>query len=162
METEEDEDVIRPEDPRLSRLEMERTLGWLFADIHRLLGRGFERHAKGLPLTRTQWRALMHVYRNDGLTQSELAEMIDMERAPFGRLLDRLEEGQWITRRLDPKDRRVKRVHVAAKLNGFKDVAIDAAVALFKDALKGLDKADVAALVKTLERMKRNLTDAKR
>ena len=74
-------------------LEVEHTLGWLFIDIHRLLSKNFEGRIKSLGLTRAQWRVLMCLKRSeDGITQTELADVAETEKAPLGKILDRLEE----------------------------------------------------------------------
>ncbi len=42
-----------------------------------------------------------------------------MEIAPLGKLLDRLEAGEWIRRRTDPDDRRVTRVYKTEKIDPY-------------------------------------------
>ncbi len=140
-----------------SEWETERTLGWLFHDIHRLLTKSFEHRARELPLTRARWRVMTLIRRYDGLTQTELAGLIDMERAPFGRLLDKLEAGGWIERRADPKDRRVRRIHGTAKIDPYVPAMLAAARALFGEALTGISRAELKALIAGLERIKANL-----
>ena len=61
-------------------LDVEHTLGWLFHDIHRLLGKTFESHLPGLGVTRSQWRVLIALKREDGLTQTELADVTELDR----------------------------------------------------------------------------------
>src|SRR6185436_14761669 len=73
------------------QFDVEHTLGWLFHDIHRLLGKSFESHLPGIGLTRSQWRVLIALKREDGLTQTELADVTELEKAPLGKLLDKLE-----------------------------------------------------------------------
>lgn len=144
----------------LAQFEVERTLGWLFHDIHRLLSRGFERRAQHLRMSRAQWRALMLIHHNDGLTQTALAELIDIEKAPFGRLLDKLERAGWIVRKPDPKDRRAKRVHATDKILPLMPGALQAASALFRDALRGFSEAEICALIERLTLFKQNLIAA--
>jgi MarR family transcriptional regulator for hemolysin len=52
----------------------------------------------------------MHIYEQEGLTQTELAELMQMGRASLGKLLERLEVKGWIERRADASDSRVRRV----------------------------------------------------
>lgn len=83
----------------------------LVSDVARLLRTELDRRARGQGLTRSQWLALSRLARFPGVSLSSLAEMLEMEKAPAGRLIDRLEEGGWVRREPDRDDRRVKRLY---------------------------------------------------
>lgn len=83
----------------------------LVSDVARMLRTELDRRARGQGLTRSQWLALSRLARFPGVSLSELAEMLEMEKAPAGRLIDRLEEGGWVQREPDDKDRRIKRLY---------------------------------------------------
>lgn len=83
----------------------------LVSDVARLLRTELDRRARGAGLTRSQWLALSRLARFPGVSLSGLAEMLEMEKAPAGRLIDRLEDGGWVTREPDPSDRRIKRLY---------------------------------------------------
>ena len=68
------------------------TIGYLIADLSRLFGRVFDRRAAHLGLTRVQWRALKRIHQSEGITQSALADLLDMEPIAVGRVLDRLQK----------------------------------------------------------------------
>ena len=91
---------------------LDRNFGLILHDVARLLRTNFDRRVRDLGLTRSQWWVLTHLYREDGLTQTELAELMEIERPSLGRLLDRLEAKNWIRRGNDPSDRRVNRVYL--------------------------------------------------
>lgn len=86
----------------------------LVSDVARMLRTELDRRARGQGLTRSQWLALSRLARFPGVSLSELAEMLEMEKAPAGRLIDRLEEGGWVERAPDAKDRRIKRLYPTA------------------------------------------------
>lgn len=83
----------------------------LVSDVARMLRTELDRRARGQGLTRSQWLALSRLSRFPGVSLSELAEMLEMEKAPAGRLIDRLEEGGWVRRDPDDNDRRIKRLY---------------------------------------------------
>jgi len=58
-------------------------------------------------MTRAQWAVLARLEYNEGLKQSELAEMLDLQPITLTRLVDRLCASGLIERRADPDDRRV-------------------------------------------------------
>lgn len=144
-----------------AELEVEAALGWLFKDIHRLLGKEFSSHLGVLGLTRAQCQVLFTIERaGDPLTQTEIAELTEIEKAPLGKMLDRLEQGGWIVRKSDPKDRRARRVSVTAKIDKAFPIAAAAAKGVFARALQGMRQSEVKDLIAKLEKLKRNLGGA--
>ena len=65
-------------------------------------------------MTRAQWAVLVRLDRSEGLNQSELAEMLDLQPITLTRLLDKLCDSGLIERRPDPDDRRAKRLFLTA------------------------------------------------
>jgi MarR family transcriptional regulator for hemolysin len=61
-------------------------------------------------MTRAQWAVLRRLESNQGLKQSELADMLDLQPITLTRLVDRLCDSGLIERRADPNDRRAKRL----------------------------------------------------
>ena len=80
------------------REDLSRNFGFILNDVARLLRTAFDRRVKSLGLTRAQGWVLNHLFRNDGVTQSELADILQVEKATLGRLLDRLETKGWVRR----------------------------------------------------------------
>ena len=93
----------------------ERHFGWLATDVARLMRTVFDRRVKALGLTRPQWLVLVRLNRNPGASQSELADMMEIEKAPAGKIVDRMEEKGWVQRRPDPYDRRINRIHLTER-----------------------------------------------
>ena len=60
------------------REDLSRNFGFILNDVARLLRTTFDRRVKSLGLTRSQWWVLNHLLRNDGTTQSELAEILEV------------------------------------------------------------------------------------
>jgi DNA-binding MarR family transcriptional regulator len=142
--------------------ETEETLSWLFFDIHRLLAKDFESRTKSFGMTRAQWRVLFTIRRGDdaGLTQTKLADLAEMEKAPLGKILDRLEEGGWITRKPHPTDRRARLVYVTSKIEKHIAEIGAAGAATFARMLQGVRQNEVKELIARLEKLKRNLGGA--
>ncbi len=151
----------RSVDELRGELEVERTLGWLFFDIHRLLAKAFETRSKELGLTRSQWRILCVVDRvPGGQTQTQLADMTEIEKAPLGKILDRLEDGGWISRKGHPSDRRARLVYATSKIEKYMPELAAAAKATFAQTLQGMRQGEVKDLIAQLQRLKRNLGGA--
>src|ERR1700757_5063840 len=88
------------------------TLGFLLHDVARLLKKRFEQHARGSGLTRSQWQVLAYLARNEGISQSALAELLEVEPITLARIADKLEALGLVERRPHPSDRRVWLLHL--------------------------------------------------
>ena len=139
------------------RENLDRNFGFLVNDVARLLRTTYDRRIAGLRLTRSQWWVLTHLYRNEGVTQTELAEILELERPSLGKLLDRLEANGWIRRESCARDRRAKRVYMTEEVQGTMRRMRTIAAELREDALTGIDDDAREQLVDTLARIKGNL-----
>ncbi|WP_165322528.1 MarR family winged helix-turn-helix transcriptional regulator [Rhizorhabdus phycosphaerae] len=92
--------------------EPNRRISFLTHDIARRSRYWFDARARSRGITRPQWRVLISLAAAEGPTQSELAEMLDVERITLCRMVDRLAEAGLVERRADPADRRVWRIHL--------------------------------------------------
>jgi MarR family transcriptional regulator for hemolysin len=62
-------------------------LGFLIHEVARLMRRRFEQHARGFGLTRSQRQALAYLSRNEGISQTGLADLLDIEPITLGRII---------------------------------------------------------------------------
>jgi len=84
----------------------------LINDLARGIRTDADRRARCHGLTRAQWLILARLERTPGMSQRELAELVEVEPITIGRLVDRLETRQLVERRPDPDDRRIWRLHL--------------------------------------------------
>jgi MarR family transcriptional regulator, transcriptional regulator for hemolysin len=138
--------------------DLSRNFGFILNDVARLMRVAFDRRVKSLGLTRSQWWVLNHLFRNNGVTQSELAEILDIEKATLGRLLDRMEAKGWIRREEHATDRRAKQVFLTEEVEPAVKAMRAAAAELRRDALASLDAEDRERFVDMLLAIKGNLT----
>jgi MarR family transcriptional regulator, transcriptional regulator for hemolysin len=140
------------------REDLSRNFGFILNDVARLLRTAFDRRVKSLGLTRSQGWVLNHLFRNDGVTQSELADILQVEKATLGRLLDRLEAKGWVRRENHADDRRAKRVFLTEEVEPALKAMRAAAADLRRDALAGLSGEDQTRFVDALLAIKANLS----
>jgi MarR family transcriptional regulator, transcriptional regulator for hemolysin len=143
----------------MERSDLHRNFGFLIHDVARLMRVAFDRRGRELGLTRSQWWVLTALYAKEAVTQSELAAFMDLEKATLGRLLDRLEEKEWIERRPDRHDRRIKRVYLTDRVQGLMRSLRSIAADIRRDATKGIEGERHEAFVDTLLQIKANLHD---
>jgi MarR family transcriptional regulator, transcriptional regulator for hemolysin len=135
----------------------ERHIGFLISDVARLLRTAFDRRVRRLGLTRSQWLVINRLHRRPGATQSELAEMLEVEKATAGRMVDRMEKKGWVERRPDAADRRVNRLHLTSEADLIQLRLARVAERTVDDALKLLSASERAAFSESMRRVKRQL-----
>lgn len=140
------------------REDLSRNFGFVLNDVARLLRTIFDRRVKSLGLTRSQWWVLQYVFRNHGATQSELAEVLEIEKATLGRLLDRLVDKGWLRREADAGDRRAKRIYLTEEVEPAMKAMRAAAAELRREAFAGLSADEREHLIDCLLEVKGNLT----
>ena len=132
-------------------------IGYMLSDVARLIRTVFDRRVRRLGLTRAQWLVLTRLYRRPGTSQTELAEMLEVDRASAGRMIDRMEKGGWVERRADPVDRRVKRLHLTAEARRVHARMWAIAEATVDDALAPLSPLERARFTGLAARVKERL-----
>jgi MarR family transcriptional regulator, transcriptional regulator for hemolysin len=137
----------------------ERSFGFLLHDIARLMRKKFDQRARSLNLSRAQWQLLVHLSRHEGINQSGLAEILEIENITVGRLVDRMEEAGWVERRPDPSDRRARLLYTTEKVAPVMERMRELAEATRNEALAGLAPAQRDALIDTLIQIRGNLSD---
>ena len=132
-------------------------IGVMISDVARLLRTAFDRRVRRLGITRAQWLVLTRLHRRPGASQSELADMMEVEKASAGRMIDRLEAKGWVERRARADDRRVKRIYLTPEAERVHKRIWRIAEATVDDALADLSTQESAQLMRLLTRVKKDL-----
>jgi MarR family transcriptional regulator, transcriptional regulator for hemolysin len=140
--------------------DLDNKIGFLFHDVARFRSVVYDHFMQPYGLTRAQWRVLGALFRQDGLTQRELCDRMEIGAVTLSGLIDRLEAQGWAQRREDPKDRRVKRVWLTDQVRDIQDTMDGRANELNRMALKGLSRQQIDDLVNMLKLVKGNLMTA--
>lgn len=131
-------------------------LVFLVEEVPRKLRRLFDASTAKFGLTRTQWRALAYIFRTPGLTQTELARCLELERASVGHVIDQLEKAGFVERRAVEGNRRVWTLHLLPKAVGILPSLRKEADAVYARLLAGLRASDVSTIKRLLAAMSAN------
>lgn len=137
---------------------MEQNLGFLTNDIARLIRKRFDMSARHLGITGPQWRALLVIVRNPGISQGAVAEYLDVEPITTCRMIDRLEQAGFVERRRHPDDRRAWQLHLTAQAEPLIDALKTHAAYVLDKAQAGFSQEETDLLTKMLVRMRDNLS----
>jgi MarR family transcriptional regulator, transcriptional regulator for hemolysin len=129
-------------------------------DVARMLRTYADQKAAQFGITRAQWVVLARLDRFEGLKQSELAEVLDLQPISLTRLLDKLCESGLIERRADPIDRRAKRLFLTPAARPLLEKLGNLGEELMGTALSGVDRESVQQMIDKLGVVKENLRQA--
>ena len=132
---------------------------FLVEEVPRKLRKLFDASAAKFGLSRTQWRALAYVYRRPGLSQTELAKCLDLERASVGHVIDQLEKAQFVERRSIEGNRRVWSLHLLPKAIEILPSLRLEADAIYRQLLAGISATEFDKVKHLLVKMSGNLAD---
>src|SRR4029079_3691598 len=91
-------------------VELKKQLITQLVESSRFLRNYIDHRAKERGTTRAQWIVLFRLRDQEGLSQVDLADVLELQPISLVRLLDRLVEHGLLERRHDPKDRRANRL----------------------------------------------------
>jgi DNA-binding MarR family transcriptional regulator len=134
------------------------SLGFLLANVSRLMRRAFQQQLEGSSLTLAQARALIYVSRHEGVRQVELAELLEVQPITLARLIDQLADAGLVERRPDPSDRRAYQIFLTPAAAPHLLAIRDVTEAIHAEALRDLSDKQVATVFLALNRMRDNLS----
>lgn len=139
---------------------IKREFAFTIMDVARLLKTYADQRARQFGISKAQWAVLVRIERNEGLKQSELADMLDLQPISLTRVLDRLAENGLIERRADPNDRRANRLYLAPAAKPLLARLSELAVGMMETVLDGVSDASIERTLKELGQVKDNLRTA--
>lgn len=134
--------------------------GFLMHDTTRLMNRYYDRRVRAYNITRTQWTLLTYLFRYEGVSQTKLAEYMDLAPMTLTRQIDKLEEDGLLDRRQDVRDRRTNLIYLTEKSQPLMDHMHEIAVEAKEAALKNFSQEEREMLRAFLLRMRENMVSA--
>jgi DNA-binding MarR family transcriptional regulator len=119
-----------------------------------LLRNYIEHRAKARGTTRAQWIVLFRLRAQEGLSQVDLAEVLELQPISLVRLLDRLVEHGLLERRPDPRDRRANRLFLTQRGRQLVDDLDSLRDAIAIDVLQDIPTESIQTSLETLQNIK--------
>lgn len=135
-------------------LDLKRQFVAQLIESSRLLRNYIDHRAKGRGTTRAQWIVLFRLRQQEGLSQVDLADVLELQPISLVRLLDRLVESQLLERKPDPNDRRANRLFLTPKGRQLVDDLDSLRDAIATDVLHDVPESAIEAGMETLVAVK--------
>ena len=137
---------------------LDRELLFVLHDVARLIRTKADQRARAHGMTRAQWVILSRLERQPGLSQNEMAAIVEVEPITIARLVDRLQASGFVERRADPKDRRIWRLHLTPAARPMLAEIKKVKAQLHDEITAGVEPATLDLMVDGLLKLKANLT----
>lgn len=99
----------------MNSFDIEKSVGFLLAKAYQRLFAHFRTLLEPYGITPQQFALLAFLWKQDGLSQTELAERTEVDRTTLGGLVDRLEKLKLVRRERHPQDRRAFLIFLTAE-----------------------------------------------
>jgi MarR family transcriptional regulator, transcriptional regulator for hemolysin len=138
-------------------LDLKRQLVAQLVESSRLLRNYIDHRAKTRGTTRAQWIVLFRLRQQEGLSQVDLADVLELQPISLVRLLDRLVEHGLLERRPDPRDRRANRLFLTRAGRTLVDDLDSLRDAIAVDVLREIPDAAIETSLETLRDIKERI-----
>ena len=138
-------------------LDLKRQLVAHLVESSRLLRNYIDHRAKGRGTTRAQWIVLFRLREQEGLSQVDLADVLELQPISLVRLLDRLVEHALLERRPDPRDRRANRLFLTASGRQLVDDLDSLRDSIASDVLQDIPATAIETSLGTLRDIKERI-----
>lgn len=130
----------------------DRSAGYLANQMARLFAKGLQQRIRPLGLAPAQFMTLLALWDEDGLTQRELVNRLDVEQATMANTLTRMERDGLIERRTLPEDGRSQSIHLTKRAVELRAPATAAARAQNEAALAEFSEEERKQFVALMRR----------
>src|SRR5882762_6168026 len=141
-------------------IEARREILFQLSDVARTMRTYIDQRAREHGMTRAQWSVLARLERQEGMTQAQMAEALEIQPISLVRLIDRLCLHGLIERRPHPTDRRANRLYLTEKGHTTLLDLAPLGKEIAADVLASLDEVDVADLLQKLLLIRNNIRQA--
>jgi MarR family transcriptional regulator, transcriptional regulator for hemolysin len=138
-------------------LDLKRQLVAQLVESSRLLRNYIDHRAKDRGTTRAQWIVLFRLREQEGLSQVDLADVLELQPISLVRLLDRLVEHGLLERRPDPRDRRANRLFLTASGRQLVDDLDSLRDSIASDVLQDIPATAIETSLGTLRDIKERI-----
>lgn len=142
----------------MKKFDYENSFGFVIYSASKMMQKAFDlelRNRTGINLV--QSKVIFALNMQSGPTQRELADKIGVESPTLVPIIDKMEQDGYVKRKLDSKDRRIKRIYATAKADSMWDSMMECAAQIRKTAIQDLSESEIKSALGVVKKMTENL-----
>jgi DNA-binding MarR family transcriptional regulator len=134
----------------------ENSIGKWISILNRHCHAYITKHLKEYNIGSGQYVFIVTLYKNNGISQDKLSELINIDKGTTAKAIKKLEEEGYVWREVDPADRRAYKLYVTEKALAIESVICEVLKNANKILSMGFTDEDKAIARKLLEKMSEN------
>jgi MarR family transcriptional regulator for hemolysin len=142
----------------MKKFDYENSFGFVIYSASKMMQKAFDlelRNKTGINLV--QSKVIFALNMQSGPTQRELADKIGVESPTLVPIIDKMEQDGYVKRKLDSKDRRIKRIYSTAKADSMWDSMMECAAQIRKTAIQDISEPEIKSALGVVKKMTENL-----
>ncbi|HEY7226510.1 MAG TPA: MarR family transcriptional regulator [Nitrososphaeraceae archaeon] len=108
-------------------------------------------------ITFGQWKVLVMLSIQDGITQKEIANKLELEAATLIPIIDKMEKEGFVVRQADKSDRRNNRIYRTDKAESLWDQMVECATKIREISVNDISEKHITIMRNSLEKICENL-----
>jgi MarR family transcriptional regulator for hemolysin len=144
---------------QMKKFEYENSIGYIVYSASKAFQKAFDLELRNkIGITLTQSKVIFALYMFSGLTQRELADKIGVETPSLVPIIDKMEKDGYLKRKLDSKDRRLKRIYTTPKTDALWDSMLECGLQIRKVSLNKVSEHEAKSALETIKKITENLS----
>lgn len=140
---------------------IEQSIGYVICTTARKIHQHLTEQFKTYNITPEQWVVLKSLSLQDGISQKEIADIVDKDPNNIKALVDKLEAKSLLERKQNPLDKRAFSLHVTIKGEKLVQQLSSLDETMLDTIHNDLRKKDITRLYDTLHQIQKNINKAK-
>ncbi|MCR2044356.1 MarR family winged helix-turn-helix transcriptional regulator [Anaerosalibacter massiliensis] len=117
----------------------------------------FNERLSKLGITRVQWIALFYLGKEEGISQKELGELMDIKDSTVARLIDRMEKEEYVYRKKDSLDRRITNIYLTEKGKEYRKELLPEGEEMARIFANGISDEEMDIFINVVNKMLSNI-----
>lgn len=133
--------------------------GMLINRLAHAMSLDLDRRLRAYDVTLSQWFVLKQLWRQEGKSQVDLQELLDLERATVNGLVQRMARAGLVQSKTDPDDRRVQRIFLTERGRALQKITLALEDEVNERVLKGFSDDERTFFIRLLARALHNAAE---
>ena len=143
---------------KLQKYDFENSIGFIVNRTARAFVKALDMELrKKTGITVGQWKVIVILVKQNGLTQKEIADKLGLEGPTLIPIIDKMEKEGLIVRRVDPSDRRNNRIYRTEKADALWDKMVECATKVRQISVKDISEENINIMRSALDKIWQNL-----
>ncbi len=142
----------------MQKYDYENNIGFIVNRTAKAFAKAFDTELRNkVGITFGQWKVIVMLVNQNGLTQKEIADRLGLEGPTLIPVIDKMEKGGLVIRKVDADDRRNNRIYRTEKADALWDRMLECSFRIRQISVKDIPEQNIAIMRSVLDKIWQNL-----